>query len=275
MPEKIKVPSYLRQSLYKRNLQLNSFDKLPKSLREDVLSKKKPVLAFHEGKPFKALVEEGAGKKLKIAFLEKVPHLKAPENLVLVLSTPKDRYVFQGRIEEIDEDQKIKLTLNNPRAEERLEIAREEAVFISFLPNSLFEALFSERYFLLRDTNISRGIIENLKQGYVYDLIIDQNENLVDEFSKILKTSGLATFLKDISRGGACVFTKKVYSFEGHVVPLYLRGSVQGSQEKSFNLGLVGMTREIRVEGLRTYFHIRWLKPLPEEVLAFMKGLFS
>lgn len=59
MPEKIRLPSYLRQTLYKRNIQINSFDKLSRPIRAEVLFKKKEILAFHQGKPFKALVEEG------------------------------------------------------------------------------------------------------------------------------------------------------------------------------------------------------------------------
>ncbi|OAQ21786.1 hypothetical protein [Thermosulfurimonas dismutans] len=275
MPEKIRLPSYLRQTLYKRNLQINSFDKLPRPIRAEVLFKKKEILAFHQGKPFKALVEEGAGKELKIAFSEDKPTIKPNENLVLVVATPKERYVLQGKVEEVVDDHKVKLAITNPRMEERLEIPREEAVFISFLPISLFEALFSERYFLLRDTNISKETFEIVNKGYVYDLIIDQNENVVDEFSEILKTSGLVTFLKDISRGGACVFAKKVLSFDWHVLPIYLRGSINVSDEKGFTLGLVGMTRQIRVEGSQTFFHIMWARPLPEEVFAFIKALFS
>lgn len=275
MPEKIKLPSYLRQTLYKRNLQINSFDKLPKPIRDEVFFKKKEILSFHQGQLFKVLIEEGAGKEIKITFLDNKPQIKPNESLVLVVPTPKERYVLQGKVEEVVDDCKVKLTILNPRIDKRFEIFREEAVFLSFLPISFFEALFLGKYFLLRDTNISRENFEKISKGYVYDLIIDQSENIVHEFSKILKTSALLTFLKDISKGGACVFAKKALSFDWHVLPIYLRGSINLSDEKSLNLGLLGMTRHIRIEDSQTFFHITWSRPLPEEIFEFIKKFFS
>ncbi len=272
MPEKIRLPAYLKQALYKRNLQINSLKKLPTPILGKVLEKKLPVLAFHDGQPYKAFVEDSHQEDFKsfwIHFWETPEHLTPGENLVLVIATPKERFVLQGLIKEKKASQVLFSTVD-PRTEERLVYPKPEPVFLSFLPLPLFEGLLSERYFLLRDTNIPKEGAPELKKAYVYDLIIDQQENVAEEFSRILKNPGQVGFLKDISRGGAGVSCPKEPAVK-ESQPLYLRGTLQLPSGVNFNLGLIGLLRGRHKKEGQTFLHIMWARPLPSEVYLFLK----
>ncbi len=273
MPEKIIIPAYLRDSLYKKNWQVDSLERLPEPLRRQVLARQKEILVFHQGKLFRGFLGETEKGLVEIFFPGPFPEIKEGENLVVIVATPQERYVFQGPVREVAE-RRVRMEILPPRREERFVIPREEVVFLSFIPRVVFEPLFAGRYFLLRDTNISHETAARIQKGYVYDLIIDQEETIVEEFSKILKSSGTVTILKDFSRGGACVFARKVLSLSEEPPVVYIRGSLKGREEKGFNLGLVGLCRQLRVEENFTYFHLRWLQRLPEEVYAFFKTLF-
>ncbi len=275
MPEKITLPAYLRETLHKRNLQINSLERLPESLKKEVISGKRIILVFHNGKIFQARIKKAASQAALLEFVKESPQLEPRENLLTVIATSKARYVLQGIVRKAAKNL-VQIDFVNPRVEPRLKVPGERVIFFSVLPLSLFEALLSGKYFLLRDTNLSGEALGHIKKGYVYDLIIDENESVVEEFEKIMASSGQIFTLKDLSQGGACVYANKVLAFEKETFPLYLRGSLENSEKDlALNLGLVGLSRQIRIEADQTYIHIMWAKKLPEEVMRFLKGLFS
>ncbi|MBX6422623.1 hypothetical protein [Thermosulfurimonas sp. F29] len=275
MPEKIVIPAYLRETLYKRNVQINSLERLPRDLKKEVLAGKRPVLVFHDGKIHPARVKKASPESALLEFLSTPPSLQEKENLLVVIATDRVRYVLQGVIRKIGESL-VYLEFVNPRVDPRLEIPGERVVFLSPLPLELFEALLSGKFFLLRDTNVSREALGHIGKFYVYDLIIDESENVAEEFERIMASPGKIFFLKDISRSGACVFIRKILTFPRETFPLYFRtGLTEGDKGMALSLGLVGLNRGVRVEGERTYLHMMWVKKLPEEVIIFLKGLFS
>ncbi len=275
MPEKIALPAYLRETLYKKNLQINSLDRLPGSLKKEVLSGKRLLLVFHNGRVFPATLKKATSRAALLAFVKEVPRLEPRENLLVVIATSAARYVLQGIVRQTARNL-VQIDFVNPRVEPRLKVPGERVIFFSTLPVELFEALISGKYFLLRDTNLSRESPGHLKKGYVYDLIIDENESLVEEFEKIMASSGQIFTLRDLSRGGACVYTRKTLSFEKETFPLYLRGSLENPErDLALNLGLIGLSREVRVKEDGTYVHIMWARKLPEEVILFLEELFS
>jgi len=275
MPEKIVLPAYLRETLYKRNVQINSLERLPRDVKKEVLAGKRPVLVFHDGKIHPARVKKASPESALLEFLSTPPSLQEKENLLVVIATDRVRYVLQGVIRKIAESL-VYIEFVNPRVDPRLEIPGERVVFLSPLPLELFEALLSGKFFLLRDTNVSREALGHLGKFYVYDLIIDESENVAEEFERIMASSGKIFTLKDFSRSGACLYTGKTLSLERETFPLYVRGSLENKDRGlALNLGLVGLSRQVRVVEGKTFIHVMWVKKLPEEVIIFLKGLFS
>ena len=273
MPEKILLPAYLRETLYRKNIQVRGIRELPQDLRDEILSGRKTVLVFSSGKVFPAQVIKAVDKAALIRFTGPVPPVKPPENILLVVSSPTTRYVFQALVRAVEKGI-FQVQFLEPRVEERLVPPGERAVFFTPLPLSLFEPLLSGRYFLLRDTNLSPEGVRDLEQGYVYDLIIDDTDNVVGEFERLMSSPGKIFTLRDISRGGACIYMNRVFSPEKEAFPLYLRGTLEG-RGRTFNFGLLGITRRVRIEGNRTYFHIMWVQRLRPFIFEFILGLFS
>ncbi|QJA06222.1 hypothetical protein FVE67_05140 [Thermosulfurimonas marina] len=270
MAEKIKIPAYLRETFYKKNLQIDSLKRLPSEVRENVISGKRPLLVFHGGQAYPARITKEEGNQVLLEFLEKMPEIKVHENLVGVIATPKERYVFQGPVQVV-KDRLVGLCLIPPRIEERFEVRSEKMVFLTPVPLGTFESLLAGKFFLLRDTNLSREIQEReeIVRGYVYDLILDETENVEETFEKTLKAPGMGFILKDISAGGAGTYARKILSLE-EPLPIYLRGGFEGNA-KAFSFGLLGIARNIAVREGKTWVHLMWVKRLSPEIMNFIR----
>jgi hypothetical protein len=270
MIEKLSFSLKLRERLSGKNLNLNSFSKLPTNILDLLKSGKlKPLLVYQRNiYPVQILILDDHTFSLT---KEGLPSLQPFEVFLLVIPQGDVRYIFQARLSK-EEGQNYIVTILDPRSEPRLSIPKPIPTFLSFIPPAYVNKLLqNEHYYLMREINFSTEVdFISKKEIYIYDFVLDEKSMVDEEFKKHVQRVFLTGILKNLSRSGACVTTKGRINIAEDTLVFYLRFEVP-TKERLTKFAIFSLLIDISYQEDNTNLHFNFLTSLKPEAWALIE----
>ena len=270
MIEKLSFSLKLRERLSGRNLNLNSFSKLPANILDLLKSGRlKPLLVYQKNiYPVQISILDDHTFSLN---KEGLPSLQPFEVFLLVVPQGDVRYIFQARLSK-EEGQNYIVSILDPRSEPRLSIPKPIPSFLSFIPPAYVNKLLqNEHYYLMREINFATEVdFISKNEVYIYDLVLDEKSMVDEEFKKHVQRVFLTGILKDLSRSGACVTTKGRINIAEDTLVFYLRFEVP-TKERLMKFALFSLLRDVTYQEANTNLHFSFLTSLKPEAWGLIE----
>lgn len=271
MKEKIDIALKIKERMLNKNLTLYSLEILPSEIYKNLDKLKRNFLILYAKKFYKPEIEILSPKKLLIKKKPDTPQFQRGDLCILILPFGNVRYIFRIKIVEENEGGFIGEIID-PRYDERISFKIHIPVFFSFIPPKFVNNLLNNPGFqLLRESNFLPESYQILKEIHVYDLIINENNNINDEFKKLIQKTFLVGELVDLSSGGLCARTKGQINITDDFGVFYLKFNFELSS-KLIKFALFTYLRNISYKEDFTYFHLAFLVSLRKEFWAAIKG---
>ncbi|PMP63559.1 MAG: hypothetical protein C0197_02345 [Caldimicrobium thiodismutans] len=270
MKEKVDIALKIKERVLIRNITLFSLDKLPEEIYNKLPHLKRNFLLLYDQKLHKPEIDILSPRKILIKKNKELPTFQKGDLCLLILPLSKARYVFQVKITEENEDGFIGEFVD-PRSDERIAIKSNIPVFVSFITPKFVQTILNYLgYQLLRETNFSPDSYQDLREIHLYDLIINENHNIDEEFKKLIQKTFLVGELVNISKGGLSVRTKGRINITDEFGVFYLKFDIH-LKAKSFKFALFAHLRNISFKEDFTYLHLAFLSSLKREFWEVLK----
>lgn len=271
MKEKIDIALKIKERVLVRNFSLFSLDKLPPDIYKNLNNLKKNFLLLYAQKFYKPEIDILSPRKILIKKSSEIPSFQIGELGILILPFSNVRYVFQLKITEENEEGFIG-DIIDPRYDERIPVKIHVPVFFSFITPKYVQNLLNNPGFqLLRETNFSQDSYQTLNEIHIYDLIIDENHNIDEEFKKLIQKTFLVGELVDISMGGLSAKAMGQVNISDEFGVFYLKCNIT-LPNKVLKLALFAHLRDLSFRENFTYFHFSYLSSLKRELWGVLRG---
>lgn len=276
--DKVKLLEKLKTSVFQKNYSLGSIDYLPVTIKKNLETFLKTAIILYKQQPLKYKEIKPKSSQSFIIFLSETQVLEKNRVLLIIIPYENKRYIFQTLIKEVYEES-IEVDILPPRFEERIKISGSPVAFLSIIPQNFLLNFLQKECYLIRETNFSMKNLKEesqLRELYFFDLVIDQNNTVDETFKGLINKHNLAGNLEDISNGGVCVKTPGalILSEELENGLIYLKTEIS-LKDTSIKIGVLTDLRNLRNEGLITYFHLRFLISFKPEIWEYLKNLFN
>ncbi len=261
MREKISLALKLRERINYQNLSLKSFAKLPNPLKKLLFEGKINGLIIYQKQAYPVQIKPSDEQSFLLS-KSLLPNLNTNEIILLVIPQELTRYIFQGKVLEVQEDFYL-IGILDPRSEPRILITKPVPAFISILPKEYIQRVFqNDGWSLLREINFANEVeFQSLSEIHIYDLILNEKLNVEEEFTKQIQRIFLTGFLKDLSRSGACVAVKGKINFDPENLVFYLRFEIH-EKAKLLKFALLSLLKGFSIHGEETFLHFNHLTSL-------------
>lgn len=269
MKEKINLATKIKERVLVKNLSLNSLKKLPHEIFNKLSDLTKTFMLLHEGKLYKPDIKIIDEKTLLLK-PEGLPTFNNHEVLLLIVPFSEVRYIFIAKVTDLDQNG-YKVTIMDPRSEERLSIEQKVPVFLSLIPHQFIRELIqSPEYHLLRESNVTVDNYPLLEKIHVYDLILNDNHHVEERFKKFIQKTLFVGEIINISRSGLAIkIPSKVYLDDEFNI-FYVKFTF--SQPKMIQFALLSHLRDINPLDVGTIFHISFLTGLNVDLWKLIKA---
>lgn len=271
MKEKIDLASKIKERVLVKNLSLYSFEKLPPEVFNNLDKLKRNFLVLYAQQFYKSEIEILSPKKILIKKNIESPQFQLYDLCLLILPYSNVRYIFKIKIVEENEEGFLGEIID-PRAEDRIPVKIQIPVFFSFIPSKFVNNLLhNPGYQLLRESNFLPDTYPALKEIHVYDLVIDKNNHIDEEFKKLIQKTFLVGELVNLSSGGLCARTKGQINITDDFGVFYLKFNLDFSS-KFIKLALFTFLKDVFYKEGFTYFNFAFLLSLRREFWETVKG---
>jgi hypothetical protein len=274
MKEKISLATKLKERVLIKNFPLMSLNKLPSEIYKNLSVFVKNFLILYQGNLLKPQLEVISDTSLFIHKEPNLPDFKDGEILLLVLPFSQTRYVFQVKVVESQETG-WKVEIVDPRTDERIPIKKKIPIFFSYINPQYVQSLIQDpEYQLLRESNFSVDTLPDLEEVHLYDLILNANHNIDENFKKLIQKTFLVGELVNISRGGLSAKTPGQLNISDDFGVFYVKFNLPLSN-RIFKFALFSHLRNIVNREGFTVFHLSYITSLREEFWRVLKDLFT
>jgi len=262
--DKINLSNKLKISVLTRNIQLGSLKYLPQPLKIDLNKTLEKALIFYRQNFLKDTLKVLNDKEILILKSSKDPNFSKGELLIIIIPQNEIRYVFQALVKEVTQEGYI-LKILNPRYDKRLILKNPISVLASYISHNLFLNFLQKNYFLIRNSNFSLENASELKDLQFYDLIFNENNQIDNEFKKVINTSQIQGKIVNISSGGLCIKISTALNIPENTHLIYTKFEIS-IKNKSIKFGLLCHLKNHHLEGQNTFMHLSFLIPFKPEV---------
>ncbi len=274
MKEKISLATKLKERVLIKNFSLMSLNKLPSEIYKNLSVFIKNFLLLYQGNLFKPRLEVISDTSLLIHKDFNLPNFKDGEVLLLILPFSQSRYVFQVKVVE-SQEAGWKVEIIDPRTDERIPIKNKVPLFFSYITPQYVQSLIQDpEYQLLRESNFSIDTLPDLEEVHLYDLILNANHNIDENFKKLIQKTFLVGELVNISRGGLSAKTPGQVNLSDDFGVFYVKFNLPISN-RLFKFALFSHLRDIENREGFTFFHLAYITGLKREFWEVLKDLLT
>lgn len=259
MKDKIDLALKIKERVISKNVSLNSIKGLPDLVYNNLEYYLQNAIIIHKGTVNRAKLEVVSEKVLLIHNLNNL-QLKLQEIIIVVLPVSLTKYIFFCKVINIHE-YGYEVFILDPRSDERLSLKEKTPAFLSLIPKEFIrEILESNKYFLLRESNISPENYNLLTEFHIYDLILDNKYMLSENFKKYINKILYFGELKDLSRGGCGIKCQGKIKIEDEFGLFYVKFNLQLKRQIKF--ALFSHLRNISFQNEYSVFHFAFLNEI-------------
>ncbi|BAU22802.1 hypothetical protein THC_0406 [Caldimicrobium thiodismutans] len=274
MKEKINLSAKLKERVLVKNLSLMSLDKLPSDIYKNLPNLIKNFLLLYGGNLFKTKLDVLSDRTLFIHKTPDLPNLKKGEILLLILPFSQIRYVFQVKVGEVNETG-YNIEILDPRKYERIFVKNKVHVFFSYIPPQYVQSFIQNpEYQLLRESNFTLEAFPTLEEIHLYDLVLNANHNIDENFKKLIQKTFITGELIDFSKGGFSAKIPTQIHLSDDFGVFYVKYNLQFS-DKIFKFALFVHLRDLDYKDGFTFFHMAYLTELREDFWKALRNLLT
>jgi len=268
MKDKIDLALKLKQRVLAKNISLYSLKGLPPEIYNNLQSYLQNALIIYKGNLVQSKIEALSDNTFAIYHTNNL-HLKPRELILVIIPFGSVRYVFLCQVINIG-DNFYEVTIIEPRSEERIPLKKKIPAFLSLIPEDFIrEILNTNRFFLLRESNISLDNYKTLNEFHIYDLVLDSNNMISEKFKKYIQKTLYFGELRDLSRGGCGIKCQGKIHFEDDFGIFYVKFNL--ILERTIKFALFCHLRNISYHDGFSVFHLAYLTELKPELWGLIK----
>lgn len=274
MKEKINIAAKIKERVLVKNFSLMSLDKLPSDIYKNLPTFLNNFLLLYGNNFYKPKLEIISDKTLLLPKEQELPDLKKGEAFLLILPFPQVRYVFQVKVVEANE-LGYTIEILDPRTDERIFIKNKVPIFFSYITPQYVQALVQNpEYQLLRETNFTLESFSTLEEIHFYDLVLNANHNIDENFKKLIQKTFLVGEIVNLSKGGLSAKSQTQVNIVDDFGIFYIKFNLQISKQ-IFKFALFAHLRKLDFRDGFTFFHMAYLRELTEEFWNQLKNILT